>query len=77
MALGDLAIGEIDLGVDAQAADDAGDRVPVHLDELARLGRHLGSGKVTVAMVSLLIRSSLGNLCPPSSAGFGVPHPAA
>src|SRR4029450_5128627 len=32
-ALGDLLLGEVDLGVDAEAADDAGDRVPRHLDE--------------------------------------------
>ena len=35
VALGDLAVGEVDLGVDAQAADDPGDRVPGHLDQLA------------------------------------------
>ena len=34
VALGDLAVGEIDLGVDAQAADDPGDRVPGHLDQV-------------------------------------------
>jgi hypothetical protein len=39
VALGDLAVGEVDLGVDAQAADDARDRVPGHLDQFAGLGR--------------------------------------
>ena len=33
VALGDLALAEVDLGVDPEAADDAGDRVPRHLDE--------------------------------------------
>ena len=42
VALGDLAVLEIDLGVDAEAADDPGDRIPVHLDELAE--RLLGRG---------------------------------
>ena len=32
-----FAILEIDLGVDAQAAHDPRDRVPVHLDQIARL----------------------------------------
>ena len=35
VALGDLAVVEVDLGVDAQAADDARDRVPGHLHQLA------------------------------------------
>ena len=41
VALGDLAVGEVDLGVDAQAADDPGDRVPGHLDQVpgCRSGR--------------------------------------
>ena len=34
VALGDLAILEIDLREDAQTADDPRDRVPVHLHEL-------------------------------------------
>src|SRR5690606_15934169 len=34
-ALDDFAVVEIDLGVDAEAADDAGDRIPGHLDQLA------------------------------------------
>jgi hypothetical protein len=32
VALGDLALAEVDLGVDPEAPDDAGDRVPIHLD---------------------------------------------
>ena len=37
---------EVDLGEDAQTADDPGDRVPVHLDQVAALGilRALGRG---------------------------------
>ena len=46
VALDDLPVGEIDFGVDAEAADDAGDRVPRHLDQLpwpfgCRLRGHL------------------------------------
>ena len=41
VALGDLPVGEVDLGVDAQAAHDPGDRVPRHLDELALARRGL------------------------------------
>ena len=33
VALGDLLLPEVDLRVDAEAADDPGDRVPGHLDE--------------------------------------------
>ena len=33
VALGDLALAEVDLRVDPEAPDDAGDRVPRHLDE--------------------------------------------
>ena len=39
VALDDLLVREVDLGVDAQAADDAGDRVPGHLDQLAAFAR--------------------------------------
>src|SRR5438552_510574 len=39
-AFGHLAIGEVDLGVDAEAADDAGDRVPGHLHQLPRAVGH-------------------------------------
>jgi hypothetical protein len=42
IALGHAAISEVDLGVDTQAADDAGHRVPRHLDQFG--GRHLGGG---------------------------------
>ena len=38
VALGDRHVREVDLGVDPEAADDAGDRVPGHLDEPAVLG---------------------------------------
>ena len=47
VALGHHALVEVDLGVDAEAADDPGDRIPGHLDEallvLGELaGRNLG-----------------------------------
>ena len=35
VTLDDFAVLEVDLGVDAEAADDAGDGIPRHLDELA------------------------------------------
>ena len=35
VALGDLPVGEVDLGVDAEAAHDPGDRVPGHLQASA------------------------------------------
>jgi hypothetical protein len=40
VALDDLLVGEVDLGVDAQRPDDARDRVPRHLldDDLLLLG---------------------------------------
>ncbi len=41
VALGDAPVGEVDLGVDAQAAHNASDRVPRHLDQVARLGTNL------------------------------------
>ncbi len=31
VTLGDLALAEVDLGEDAEAADDPGDRIPIHL----------------------------------------------
>ncbi len=40
MALGDPPVLEVDLGVDAEAADDAGDRVPRHLDQVAWFAFH-------------------------------------
>src|SRR5262249_8023490 len=49
VALDDLAVGEVDLRVDAQASHDPRDRVPAHLDELAALpgggGRAGGGGR--------------------------------
>ena len=41
VALDHLTVLEVDLGVDAEAADDPGDRIPRHLDELAGLVLHL------------------------------------
>ena len=54
MTLGNLPIGEVDLGVDTQAAHDPGDRVPRHLDQLALVGGAFLSGRVAVAIVQLL-----------------------
>src|SRR5207248_2567908 len=36
-----FAVGEVDLRVDAKVADDPGDRIPGHVDELAGLGLDL------------------------------------
>ena len=45
VAFGDAAVLEVDLGVDAQAADDPRDRVPRHLDQFAALvAAHGGCG---------------------------------
>jgi hypothetical protein len=38
VALDHLAVVEVDLGEDAEAADDPGDRVSVHLDDVAARG---------------------------------------
>ena len=38
VALGDLAVVEIDLGENAEAAHDSGNRIPVHLHQIALLG---------------------------------------
>ena len=35
VALGDVLVVEVDLGEDTEAADDAGDGIPVHFDEIA------------------------------------------
>src|SRR5262245_2490569 len=40
VTLFDLFILEINLGEDAEAADDAGDRIPVHLHQPFGLGQH-------------------------------------
>jgi hypothetical protein len=38
VALSHLAVGKVDLGEDTEAAHDACDRVPVHLDQVFTLG---------------------------------------
>ena len=61
VALGDLAVVEVDLGVDAEAADDPGDRIPVHLDQLAALIRAGRCGSARLCDVGhdrLLVRSA-------------------
>jgi hypothetical protein len=35
MTLGDSLVGKVDLSEDTETADDAGDGIPVHLDEVA------------------------------------------
>src|SRR5262245_21250569 len=40
VTLFNLSVLKIDLGEDAEAADDAGDRVPVHLHQPLGLGQH-------------------------------------
>ena len=49
VALGDDPVGEVDLGVDAEAADDPGDRIPVHLDDLRRLALFVWSVRPAMA----------------------------
>jgi len=41
VALDDFLVFEVDLGVDAEAADDAGDGIPCHLHQLARIPLHM------------------------------------
>ena len=41
VALDDFSVLEVDLGVDAEAADDPGDRIPRHLDQLAGIALHV------------------------------------
>ena len=38
VALGDFLLIEVDLGVDAEASDDSGDRVPGHFHKFSRIG---------------------------------------
>jgi hypothetical protein len=45
VALRHFALAEIDFGEDAQAADNPGDRVPVHLNQLAFLGGFAVTGR--------------------------------
>ena len=54
VALGDLAFAEVDLGEDAQAADDPGDRIPAHFDQVAAFVRLRVLGSTVVAMVGSL-----------------------
>ena len=55
VALGDRPLGEIDLGVDAQAAHDPRDRVPGHIDQVGRTERAIPfSVRVAVAMGRVL-----------------------
>src|ERR1700753_743339 len=42
MTLDHFAVLEVDLGVNAEAAHDPGDRIPCHLDELAGLALRVG-----------------------------------
>ena len=53
VALGDLAVLEVDLGVDAQAADDPGDRIPVHLDQVPALGRASRSRSSVMVLIGV------------------------
>ena len=50
LALDDRLVAPVDLRVDAQAADDPGDRIPGHLDEVLGLG--CGFAGAAVAMLS-------------------------
>ncbi len=57
VGLENLLIGEVDLGVDAEAADDPRDRIPGHL-----LDHHLLLGGCVNRHVTLLNRRSAGNV---------------
>ena len=46
IALRDLLVGEVDLGVDAEAADNPGDGVPGHFNQFARFGAFLRGGRL-------------------------------
>src|SRR5207248_3483117 len=68
----DLLVLEVDLGVDPEVPDDAGDRVPGHVDELAglRFDALTGDGHVTVppllvAPAGFVTGGQLGSLVPP------------
>jgi hypothetical protein len=41
VALDDFSVVEVDLGVDAETSDDAGDGVPCHLHQLAGIALHM------------------------------------
>ena len=41
VALDDLSVVEVDLGVDTEAADDAGDGIPRHLHQLTGISLHM------------------------------------
>src|SRR5580692_9718849 len=56
MALHHFALVEIDLRVDAEAADDPGDRIPRHLDEPRPAARGRRSGHFLDGHVTLLAR---------------------
>ena len=44
ITLRDLLLAKVDLGINSEAADDSGDRIPIHLDQaIGRLRRHLNS----------------------------------
>ena len=78
VALGDLAVGEVDLGEDAEAADDARDRIPGHFDELAGARAWASSVRIAVrvAMMRLLCVSSWSSVCGLITGGqFGTSMP--
>ena len=52
VALEDLLVGEVDLGVDAQRPDDAGDRIPRHLLDDDLLLRVFGGGHFVCSSTS-------------------------
>src|ERR1700730_17019497 len=62
IALGYLLLAEVDLGIDTQAADDSGDRIPIHLDQaVGCLRRHLS---ILHTGAKSGCRSTLGSLMP-------------
>ena len=55
VALGDLALPEVDLRVDAEAPDDAGDRIPRHLHQVVAV---LAGGRLRCSVMAISPTSS-------------------
>src|SRR5487761_1781195 len=66
MALDDLLLAKVNLGIDAQAAHDPGNRVPGHLHNAGVFGRrHRSSSLLSRPLLSRL-RSPCGSAVPPA-----------
>ena len=64
VTLGHMLVLEVDLGKDAQAAHDSGDRVPVHFHQIPFLARNVSSrcGNSAHSIAPLDSRSFTGSL---------------